>query len=143
MDEFTIAFAVVFLLVLLFFLHQFRLLNARGIIFAVAALGLVLGFSLFQSYRKRKLQEELKRREQALKEQEKRLKELQEKYDVAKEEIREAEEALKRERARYMKEILEIEAEKEENLHRRREELSNMSPDELFEEYNRLIEGGA
>ena len=143
MDEFTIAFAVVFLLVLLFFLHQFRLLNPRGIIFAVATLGLVLGFSLFQSYRKRKLAEELKRREQELQEQEKRLKELQEKYDVAKEEIREAEEALKRERARYMKEILEIEAEKSKMLQQRREELNNMSPDQIFEEYNRVIGGGS
>ena len=142
MDEFTIGFAVVFLLVLLFFLKQLGLLNLRGIIFAVAALALVLGFSLFQSYRKRKLTEELKRREEELKEQEKRLQELQKKYDVAKEEIREAEEALKRERARYMKEILEIEAERSENLRRRREELNNMSPDALFEEYNRVIGGG-
>ncbi len=142
MDEFTIAFAVVFLIVVLFFLHQFRLLNVRGIIFAVSALGLVLGFSLFQSYRKRKLTEELKRRERELQEQEKRLKELQEKYDVAKEEIREAEELLKRERARYMKEILEIEAEKSQQLQQRREQLNNMSADELFEEYNKVIGGG-
>ena len=78
-----------------------------------------------------------------LQEQEKRLKELQEKYDVAKEEIREAEEALKRERARYMKEILEIEAEKSKMLQQRREELNNMSPDQIFEEYNRVIGGGS
>jgi len=143
MDEFTIAFAVVFVLVLLFFLRQFNLLNVRGVIFAVAALGLVLGFSLFQSYRKRKLTAELKRREEQLKEQEKRLQELQEKYEVAKEEIREAEEALKRERARYLKEILEIEAERSKNLQRRREQLNNMSADELFEEYSRVLGGGA
>lgn len=142
MDEFTIAFAVIFVLVMIFFLHQFRLLNARGIIFGIAAVALVLGFSLFQSYRKRKLQEELRRREEDLKKQEERLKELEKQYDAARDEIREAEEALKRERARYLKQILEIEAEKAENLHQRREQLNNMSPDELFEEYNKVIGGG-
>ena len=143
MDGFTLGFAVIFLIVVLFFLHQFRLLKARGIIFAIAALGLVLGFSLFQSYRKRKLQDELKQREKDLQELEKRLKDLQDKYEVSKEEIRQAEETLKRERARYMKAILEIQAEKDKDLQKRREELNNMTADELFEEYNRIIGGGS
>ncbi len=142
MDAFTIGFTVIFIIVILFFLHQFRLLNVRGLIFAASALALVLGFSIFQSYRRRKLEEELKQREKALQEQEKRVKELQEKYEVSKEEIRQAEESLKRERARYMKEILEIEAEKNKKLEERRAELNDMTTDQIFEEYSKLI-GGA
>ncbi len=138
MDQYTLAFATVFTIVLLFFLHQFQLLSLRGFIFGLAAVALAFGFSWFRSYRKRQLQKELARREPELQRQEKRLQELQERYDVAKEEIREAEEALKRERARYLKEMLEIDAEKSENLPLRREQLNNMSPEEVFEEYQRV-----
>ena len=142
MDAFTIAFSILFVIALLAFLNQFRLLSLRGLIFVISAFALALGFSIFRSYRRRKLEEDLKRREKELQQQESRLDKLEAEYQGATDELIQARQSLRRERARFMRSILEIEAEKDERFRGMREGLNDLTVDEIFERYDRLVGEG-
>jgi DNA anti-recombination protein RmuC len=138
MDIYAIILIAIGLVVVIGFLKQFGILGGRGLIFAIAAVGLFFGISLFQAYRRRREDEDFKRREKELKEREKRLKEMTEEYDLSKEEVYEMEAALEREKAEYAKRILEIEAEKEADIKKAKERINAMPIPELLDEFSRI-----
>ncbi len=117
------------------FLKQFGILSGKGLIFTIAGVALVFGFSIFQAYRRKKLDQEFKKREEELAEQENILEQIEQEIELSDREVFEAEEALKREKAAHIKEIAHIEAEKEKDIQKRKEEINNMSDEELLEEF--------
>ncbi len=119
-------------------LREFGLLKGRGLVFAIAAVGLLFGVSVFQAYRRRKLQEEFKEREKELKKEEEVLEDLKRRHAISESEVHEAEEALERVRADHARRLLEIEAEKEENIREARARINAMSVPELLEEFERI-----
>lgn len=142
MDIYTIIIIAIGIILVFGFLKQFvpkALGNGgRGLLFAIAGVGVLFGFSLFQSYRRKKLNEEFKKREKELKENEKHLKEMLEEYKLSKDEVYEVEEALEREKAEYAKRFLEIEAEKEADIKKAKEKINEMSVPELLDEFSRI-----
>lgn len=117
------------------FLKQFGVLSGKGLIFAISGAALVFGFSIFQAYRRKKLQAEFENREKELAEQENILKKLKKEIEISDQEVFEAEAALKSEKGAHKKAIAHIEAEKEKDIKKRKEEINNMSIDELLEEF--------
>lgn len=135
MNLYTIILIAVGLVVAIAFLRQFGILGGRGLLFAISGVALLFGISLFQSYRRKKLDEEFKRREGELKDQEKKLREIEEAFEMSKEEVFAAEAALKSERGKHRKRLADIDAEKEENLKEARQRNSDMSISELLEKF--------
>ena len=113
MSGFTIALIVIGAAILIGVLIQFRLLSPKGIIFAVAAIGAVVGLYFLQGGKRKALLKELKKKEKELKVQEKRLEELQRIHNLSNKEVQEAKEALDGGKVKYKKQILLIDAEKE------------------------------
>jgi len=113
MSGFTIALIVIGAAILIGVLIQFRLLSPKGIIFAVAAIGAVAGLYFLQGGKRKALLKELKEKEKELKVEEKRLNELVGIGTLSDKEVQEAQDALEREKAKYQKQILLIDAEKE------------------------------
>jgi len=113
MSGFTIALIVIGAAILIGVLIQFRLLSPKGIIFAVAAIGAVVGLYFLQGGKRKALLKELKKKEKELKVEEKRLEELQRIHNLSNKEVQEAKEALDGGKVKYKKQILLIDAEKE------------------------------
>ena len=113
MSGFTIALIIIGAAILIGVLIQFRLLSPKGIIFAVAAIGAVVGLYFLQGGKRKALLKELKKKEKELKVQEKRLEELQRIHNLSNKEVQEAKEALDGGKVKYKKQILLIDAEKE------------------------------
>ena len=132
MDIILIGLGIV---VIIGFLRQFGILTGKGLTYALVGAGLLFGYSLFQKLRLNRLDEDFKKREKELEDQEEKLKDIQKVLDLSNKEVEEAEAAMKREKAAFKKKMAEIEAEKEKNLKKRREEINNMSIDELMEQY--------
>jgi cell division protein FtsL len=116
------------------FLKQFGILSGKGFIFAIAGAAAVFGIIIFNKYRLKKANENFKKREDELAEQENILKELEKEIDLSDKEVFEAEAALKSEKGAHKKAILHIEAEKEKDIQKRKDEINNMSIDELLVE---------
>ena len=132
MDIILIGLGIV---VIIGFLRQFGILTGKGLTYALVGAGLLFGYSLFQKLRLNRLDKDFKKREKELEDQEEKLKDIQKVLDLSNKEVEEAEAAMKREKAAFKKKMAEIEAEKEKNLKKRREEINNMSIDELMEQY--------
>lgn len=113
MSGFTIALIVIGAAILIGVLIQFRLLSPKGIIFAVAAIGVVVGLYFLQGGKRKALLKELKKKEKELKVEEKRLEEFVRIGTLSDKEVQEAQDALDREKAKYQKQILLIDAERE------------------------------
>lgn len=113
MSGFTIALIVIGAAILIGVLIQFRLLSPKGIIFAVAAIGVVVGLYFLQGGKRKALLKELKKKEKELKVEKKRLEEFVRIGTLSDKEVQEAQDALDREKAKYQKQILLIDAERE------------------------------
>lgn len=138
MSGFTIALIAIGAAILIGVLIQFRLLSPKGIIFAVAAIGAVLGIYFLQSGKRRAFLKELKKKEKELKGQEKRLEELKKQHELSNKEVQEAQAALEREKAKYQKQILLIDAEKEKikaEKEKKVNEIMEMTPQEVIDEF--------
>jgi len=135
MDLYAIILIAIGLIVAIAFLRQFGILGGRGLLFAISGVALLFGFSLFQSYRRNKLEEEFKRREDELKDQEKKLREIEEAFEMSKEEVFAAEAALKSEKGKHRKRLADIDAEKEENIKDAKRRNSEKSISDLLEEF--------
>jgi len=132
MDIILIGLGIV---VIIGFLRQFGILSGKGLTYALVGAGLLFGYSLFQKLRLNKVNKDFKKRENDLERQRRTLKELQDGLDLSDKEVEEAEAAIKREKATFKKKKAEIEAEKEKDFRKRREEINNMSIEELMELY--------
>jgi len=138
MSGFTIALIVIGAAILIGVLIQFRLLSPKGIIFAVAAIGAVLGIYFLQSGKRRAFLKELKKKEKELKGQEKRLEELKKQHELSNKEVQEAQDALDKEKAKYQKQILLIDAEKEKikaEKEKKVKEIMEMTPQEVIDDF--------
>lgn len=138
MSGFTIALIVIGAAILIGVLIQFRLLSPKGIIFAVAAIGAVVGIYFLQGGKRRALLKELKKKEKDLKVQEKRLNELVRIGTLSDKEVQEAQDALDREKAKYQKQILLIDAEREkikDEKEKKTNEIMEMSPQEVIDDF--------
>jgi multidrug resistance efflux pump len=138
MSGFTIALIVIGAAILIGVLIQFRLLSPKGIIFAVAAIGAVAGLYFLQGGKRRALLKELKNKEKELKVQEKRLDELEKQHTLSNKEVQEAQDALEREKAKYQKQILLIDTEKEKikaEKEKKVKEIMEMTPQEVIDDY--------
>ncbi len=138
MSGFTIALIVIGTAILIGVLIQFRLLSPKGIIFAVAAIGAVAGLYFLQGGKRRALLKELKNKEKGLKVQEKRLDELEKQHTLSNKEVQEAQDVLEREKAKYQKQILLIDAEKEKikaEKEKKVKEIMEMTPQEVIDDY--------
>ena len=131
MDVYTIALVVVGVIILLGLLIQFRLTSAAGVVFALAAVGAVIGLSLCANARRKRLLADLKKREDQLGEQEKKLEQLLKEYELSQREIEEAQEAIRRDKVAYMKRVLVIDAEKEKKV----AEIERMTPAEVLKAF--------
>ena len=138
MSGFTIALIVIGAAILIGVLIQFRLLSPRGIIFAVAAIGAVVGLYFLQGGKRKALLKELKKKEKELKVEEKRLNELVGIGTLSDKEVQEAQDALDREKAKYQKQILLIDAERErikDEKEKKTNEIMEMSPQEVIDDF--------
>lgn len=135
MDLYAIILIAIGVIVTVAFLRQFGILGKRGLIFAISGLALLFGFSLFQSYRRKKLEEEFKRREDELKDQESKLREIEAAFNMSKEEVFAAEAALKSEKGKHRKHLADIDAEKAEDIKQAKRRNSEKSISELLEEF--------
>ncbi len=120
------------LVAVIFFLKQFGILKGKGLVYAIAGAAAILGFSIFQSWRKNKIDAEFKKREEELKKKEEDVKELKKAVALSDEQVQKAEAALNQERGEFAKKIVQIEAEKEKSIEEAEEEISNMSISELL-----------
>jgi len=120
------------LVAVIFFLKQFGILKGKGLVYAIAGAAAILGFSIFQSWRKNKIDAEFKKREEELKKKEEDVKELKKVVALSDQEVQKAEAALNQERGEFAKKIVQIEAEKEKSIEEAEEEISNMSISELL-----------
>jgi len=132
MDIILIGLGIV---VIIGFLRQFGILSGKGLTYALVGAGLLFGYSLFQKLRLNRLDKDFRKRERELKEQEEQLKGIQKMLDLSDKEVKEAEAAMKREKAAFKKRKAEIEAEKQKNLKKKREQINNMTIDELMEQF--------
>ncbi|MCR4440258.1 MAG: hypothetical protein QHJ34_15245 [bacterium] len=135
MDAYTMALLIVGALILGGVLWQLRVSVKAGVVFVLAALAAVLGFSVFAEARRRRLLKQLQAREAELAGLERRLAELQKQYALSAQEVREAQEAMRKERVAYMRRILMLEAEKEKRV----EAIERMSPEEVLEAFGRAF----
>ena len=138
MSGFTIALIVIGAAILIGVLIQFRLLSPKGIIFAVAAIGAVVGLYFLQGGKRKALLKELKRKEKELKVEEKRLNELVGIGTLSDKEVQEGQDALDREKAKYQKQILLIDAEKEkikDEKQKKINEIMEMSPQGVIDDF--------
>ena len=138
MSGFTIALIVIGAAILIGVLIQFRLLSPKGIIFAVAAIGAVVGLYFLQGGKRKAILKELKKKEKELKVQEKRLEELEKQHNLSNKEVQEAQDALEREKAKYQKQILLIDAEKEKikaEKEKKVEEIMEMTPQQVIDDF--------
>ncbi len=122
MDAYAMALVAVGLILLGGMVWQLRLSAKTGVVFALAAVGAVLGVSLWAEARRRRLLQEELRRE----------------YALSKRELRQAQEAMRKERATYMRRILMLEAEKE----KRTAAIERMSAEEVLEAFGRAYGSG-
>ena len=137
MDTFTIVLIALGAIILIGLLIQFKLLSAKGIVFTLAAIGSIVGISLFVNARRKRLLAELQKREVELEEQEKKLKRLEEEYNISEAEVKEAQEAIQRDKVAYKKSILMIDAEKEKKV----DAIEAMSPEEVLRAYAQAYGG--
>lgn len=135
MDVTAIILIALGILVVLGFLKQFGILGGRGVLFAIAAVALGVGWSLFQERRLKRRDREFKQREAQLREQEKKLEKWQREYQLSRDEVYEARAALQRERAKYAKSIADIEAEKEADIRAARARINNSTISEILKNY--------
>jgi len=120
------------LVAVIFFLKQFGILKGKGLVYAIAGAAAILGFSIFQSWRKNKIDAEFKKREEELKKKEEDVKELKKVVALSDQEVQKAEAALNQERGEFAKKIVQIEVEKEKSIEEAEEEISNMSISDLL-----------
>ncbi len=138
MDAYAMALVAVGLILLGGMVWQLRLSAKTGVVFALAAVGAVLGVSLWAEARRRRLLQALQAREAQLAQLEQRLEELRREYALSKRELRQAQEAMRKERATYMRRILMLEAEKE----KRTAAIERMSAEEVLEAFGRAYGSG-
>ncbi|MGQ9854710.1 MAG: hypothetical protein ACUVTG_15085 [Candidatus Oleimicrobiaceae bacterium] len=131
MDAYAVALIVIGVLIVGGALWQLRQSAKVGVVFVLAALGAVLGLSLLADARRRRLLQQLRRREAELVALEERLASLQRQYALSEKEVREAQETMRRERAAYMRRILILEAEKQNRV----EAIERMSAEEVLEAF--------
>ncbi len=138
MDAYAMALVAVGLILLGGMVWQLRLSAKTGVVFALAAVGAVLGVSLWAEARRRRLLQALQAREAQLAQLEQRLEELRREYALSERELRQAQEAMRKERATYMRRILMLEAEKE----KRTAAIERMSAEEVLEAFGRAYGSG-
>ena len=113
------------------FLHQYTVVQGRGLIALGAGIAALFGWSLFQNARKRRIREEIAAKRAALEEQAEALEAFQERYAQSREQLRAQQEALADQRRLYLKRLAEIEAANEAELRERLTEIEHASPGEL------------
>ena len=123
------------ILVLIGFLRQFGVLSGKGLTYALIGAGLVFGFSVFQKLRRNRLDRDFKKREEELEKQRKALTELQKELEISDREVQEADAAIEKEKAAFKKKMAEIEAEKEKDMKKRKQQINNMSIKDLMREF--------
>ena len=102
-----------------------------------AALAALFGIAIFRSWRKSQLLQELKKREDDLKEQDKRLDKLKETVDVSMEDLNKVNAEVTKQLAAHKKEVLLIDAKNNDEIKR----IDSLSEDEVFSEFARTVGG--
>ena len=135
--DIVIALALLVIIVIVFMVGQTGLLPKRSLPFLAAALAALFGIAIFRSWRKSQLLQELKKREDDLKEQDKRLDKLKETVDVSMEDLNKVNAEVTKQLAAHKKEVLLIDAKNNDEIKR----IDSLSEDEVFSEFARTVGG--
>ena len=137
--SFTWIFVAAGVLLVAGFFREFGLLTWRGFFAAITAAFAFLGMSLFWNTRRRRLLQDIRKREEILRQQEQELERLQKDYAASRDEVEKLTDALQKERANLARAMLLLEAEKKRDLRAARERIGRMSVPELLDAYRNLL----
>ena len=134
-----LAFIVIFLVVAFFFLKEFKITSKSswGVLLGLTALG---GLFTYRVWKRRKLLEELERREQALKELEKRYEELKANHLISEAAYNEAKSNLDRAKVDAATGVLKADEEHAQAVSEIERDYQNISGEDVIKRAKRLIQ---
>ncbi|MBI5216278.1 MAG: hypothetical protein HY960_11045 [Ignavibacteriae bacterium] len=139
LEVFDFFFILIGLGLIVWFIKDFKVTSKEGI-FILLTLTSIGGYVGWRAWKRKRLLEELKEREDALKETEKNLQELLEQKKFAEQDYQQAKSELDAERVHMVNAVTQAEKEYAEKMEEIRNKYSNMTPEESVNNAIKILE---